>query len=69
MINAVNAEISGSLGGDYEDDLSSGMLRHIVSQKLTDVSECFRGTFRDETSTNFWETTRCNIPEDSHLQG
>jgi hypothetical protein len=30
---------SGSHGGEYEDDLSSGLLRRVVWQKFTDVSE------------------------------
>jgi hypothetical protein len=34
--------LSGSHGGEYEDDLSSGMLRRVVWQKFTDV---FRGAY------------------------
>jgi hypothetical protein len=57
--------------------LSSGMLRRVVWQKLTDVSE-MRTAFiirammvevvsTSETSFSFYQTTRRNIPEDSHL--
>jgi hypothetical protein len=34
-------EITGYHSGEYEDDLSSGMLRREVSKKLTDVSGMF----------------------------
>jgi hypothetical protein len=34
-------EISGSHGGEYEDDLSAGMLRRVVWYKLVDVSDAF----------------------------
>jgi hypothetical protein len=33
------SEISGSQGGKYEDDLSSGMLHYADTLKLTKVSE------------------------------
>jgi hypothetical protein len=49
-----------------------------VSQKLTDVSEVFTAYYiiialmmeavsTSETSVNFYETSRRNIPEDSHI--
>jgi hypothetical protein len=53
--------------------LSSGMLHRVVLHKLTDVSEVFtalsvlmmEAVGPSETSVNFYETTRRNIPEDS----
>jgi hypothetical protein len=32
-------EVSGSYGSKYEDDSSSGMLCHLLSWKLTNISE------------------------------
>jgi hypothetical protein len=53
---------------------SSGMLRRVVWQKLTDISEDFRGaiTLMDTVSTSetlvtLYQTTRRNIPQDRHL--
>jgi hypothetical protein len=34
-------KISGSRGGEYEDDVSFEMLRRAVWQKFTDVSKVF----------------------------
>jgi hypothetical protein len=52
--------------------LSSGMLRRVVWQKLTDISEDFRGaiTLMDTVSTSetlvtLYQTTRHNIPQDN----
>jgi hypothetical protein len=45
-------EISGSHGGEYEDGCRSVMDATSTSEKLT----------------NFYQTTRRNNPEDSHLQ-
>jgi hypothetical protein len=69
------SEISGSHDGEFEDDLSSEILRRVVWLKLTDVSEVLTASMITlmmavstfETSVNFYQTTRCNIPEDSHL--
>jgi hypothetical protein len=46
------------------------MLRRAVSQKFTDVSEVLIAiramiVSSSETSINFYETIRCNIPEDT----
>jgi hypothetical protein len=52
------------------------MLRRVVSQKLADVSEVpiasiiramMKAVSTSETSANFYETTRRNIPEGGHL--
>jgi hypothetical protein len=54
------------------------MVRRVVSHKLTEVSEVLTASIitalmmeavstSSETSVNFHETTRLNIPEDSHL--
>jgi hypothetical protein len=52
------------------------MLGHVVSWKLTDVSEVLTAPIIalmmeavsiSDTSVNFYETTRFNIPEDSHF--
>jgi hypothetical protein len=51
---------TGSDGGEYEG-WPSGMYRHIVTLKLTDVPELFAS----ETSVSFNVTTRRYIPEDS----
>jgi hypothetical protein len=63
--------------------MSSGILRCVVSQKLTDISQVLTGSIMrasklialmteagitSETSVNFYETTRRSILEDSHLQ-
>jgi hypothetical protein len=49
------------------------MLHRVVWYKFTEVSEVL-ATYRmieaaisSETSVNLYQTTRCNIPEDSHL--
>jgi hypothetical protein len=57
--------------------MPSGMLRRVVSQKLTDVSEVFAAIINtrhviqvvivSETSVNFYNTTLRSIPEVSHL--
>jgi hypothetical protein len=41
------------------------MLRRVVSQKLTALMMEAANT--SETSVSFYETTRRNIPEDSHF--
>jgi hypothetical protein len=52
------------------------MLRSVVSSKLTDVSEVLTASIMrammvavstSETSVNFYETARRNIPEHSHI--
>jgi hypothetical protein len=54
------------------------MLRHVVRYKITDVSEVLAASIittglmmeaasTSETSGNFYQTTRRNNPEDSHL--
>jgi hypothetical protein len=60
---------------NQDDWMSSGMLRRVVSQKLTDVLEAvsraialmMEAVSTSETSVNFHKTTRCNIPEGCHL--
>jgi hypothetical protein len=54
--------------------LSSGKLRRVVWYKMTDVSELLTASVlmmktvsTSETSVNIYQTTRCNMPEDSHL--
>jgi hypothetical protein len=44
-------EISGSHGGEYEDD-SSRMMSPVVSYKLTDVSEELTATHRPDDGGN-----------------
>jgi len=56
-------------------NISSGMLRRVSWYKLSDVSEMLIAIIRlmmeetstTETSISFYQTTRRNIPEDSHL--
>jgi hypothetical protein len=50
------------------------MLYRIVWKMLTDVSEELTASIirveavsSSETSINMYQTTRCNVPEDSHL--
>jgi hypothetical protein len=53
------------------------MLRRVLWKKFTDVSEALTASITrtmkietantPETSVNFYQTTRRNIPEDSHL--
>jgi hypothetical protein len=53
------------------------MLRHVVWDNFTEVSEVFTASINrapmmesvstSETSVNFYQTTRRNIPEDRHL--
>jgi hypothetical protein len=56
--------------------LLSGMLRYVISQKLTDVSEVLiassialmiQAVSTSEAPGSFCETARRNIPEESHL--
>lgn len=42
---------------------SSGLLRCVVLQKLTDVSTIMEAVRTSETSVNLHQTTRRNIPE------
>jgi hypothetical protein len=52
------------------------MLRRVVWQKVSEVSEVLAAPITlmmgvastSETSANFYQTTRRNNPEDSHLQ-
>jgi hypothetical protein len=52
------------------------LLRHVVWQKFTDVSEVLSSALNramiaastSETSVNFYQTTRRNSPEDSYLR-
>jgi hypothetical protein len=50
-------EISGSLGGEYED-----VLRSVAPRSLVDVAST------SETSVRCYQTTRRKNPEDSHFQ-
>jgi hypothetical protein len=60
--------------------LSSGLLHHVVWEKFSDVAVVFGASIirtlialmmeaasTPETSVNFYQTTQCNNPEDSHL--
>jgi hypothetical protein len=67
VISLNTVEISGSCDREYGEDYS-GILRRVVSQKLTDVSEVLEAVSTSETSVNLHETTRRKIPDDSHLQ-
>jgi hypothetical protein len=49
--------------------LSSRMLLRVVWWKLTDVVLTMEAVSYSETSVSFYQTTRRNIPEDSHLHG
>jgi hypothetical protein len=62
-------QISSSHSDAYE-----WVFRSVVCEILTDVSEELRAialmmeaVSSSETSVNFYQTTRRNIPEDSHL--
>jgi hypothetical protein len=65
-------EMSGFHNGECEDVLSFGMFRRVVWYKLADVSDAIalimEAVSTSETSVSFSQTTRRNIPEDSHLQ-
>jgi hypothetical protein len=70
------AEISGSHGGEHEHR-SSGTSRPVAWLKLIDVSEVLTASIirtmvtelsTSETSANFNQTTRHNIPEDCNVQ-
>jgi uncharacterized protein YkwD len=73
-------EISGSHGGEYEDNCLLGCCA-VVCQKLTDVSEVLAASMikamlalmmeaasTSKTSVNVYQNTRRGIPEDNHLQ-
>jgi hypothetical protein len=60
--------------------MSSGLLGRVVWYKFKDISEVLAASIikamislmteaanTSETSVNFYQTTRCNNPEDSHL--
>jgi hypothetical protein len=57
-------------GGEYEDDCLLGCCACSLVE-VTDVSEVLalmmEAASTSETSLNFYQTTRCNIPEDSLL--
>jgi hypothetical protein len=71
----MTCEISGSHGGECEDDCS-GILHRVVWYKFTSVSEVLAATIIrameaagfSETSVNIYQTTRRSIPEDSHIR-
>jgi hypothetical protein len=68
-----SGKISGCHGGGYED---------VAPCSPVEVDRCFRGAIirtmmiallmetvcTSKTSVNFYETTRCNIPDGCHLQ-
>jgi hypothetical protein len=63
-----NGKISGSHGSEYEDVFWAvavcslvEIARHLGALKMKAVTT-------SETSDNFYRTTQCSIPEDSHLQ-
>jgi hypothetical protein len=65
-------EISGSHGGEYEHDCLLGCSAvwyrrnfPVLTASITALTMEAVSTY--ETSVNFYENTRRNIPEDSHL--
>jgi hypothetical protein len=60
MNDFVLGDISGSHGGEYEDDCLLGCCAAMIALMMEAAST-------SETSVNFYQTIRCNIPEDSHL--
>jgi hypothetical protein len=73
---SLSCEISGSHGGDYEDVFWVVAPCSLV--EFTDVSEVLAASIiraimmeavsTSQTSVNFYQTTRRNNPEDSHLR-
>jgi hypothetical protein len=55
---SLHCEILGSHGGEYEDDAASIIM--VIALMMEEAST-------SETSVNFYQTTRRNNPEDSHL--
>jgi hypothetical protein len=53
--------ISSSHGDEYEDGLPPGTLRHADALAMEVVTT-------SETSVNFYQSTRNNIPEDGHIR-
>jgi hypothetical protein len=55
----------------FINSICFGMLRLVVWQILTDVSGritlMMEAVSSSESSVNIYQTTRCNIPEDSHF--
>jgi hypothetical protein len=49
--------------------LFSGLLHHVVSIVRAGISLLMEAASISETSVNFYQTTRCNNPEDSHFIG
>jgi hypothetical protein len=76
LLQRAKCKLLGSNGGEYEGDLSSGMLRRVVCYKFTGVSEIVRAIIAlitqaagiYETSLNFYLITRCSIPENTLLR-
>jgi hypothetical protein len=70
-------EISGSRGGNYEDDCLQGCCtlqcgRSLPMRQEVLAASIIRAMMMEavntfEMSVNFYQTTWCNIPEDSHL--
>lgn len=59
--NSYFIELSGSQRGEYDDDMSYEMMRHLTWQKFIDDSEVLAASI-------IRAITRHNIPEDSYLQ-
>jgi hypothetical protein len=52
----------------FWDTASDGLLKLIdVSQMVINVRAMMKAVSTSETSVNFNQITRCNIPSDSHL--
>jgi hypothetical protein len=62
-------KISGSHGGEYEDDRLLGFCAvHSLVENYRLIALMMEAVSTSETSANFYETIRCNIPEGRHLQ-
>jgi hypothetical protein len=60
-------DISGFHGGENEDGCLLGCCAVWSSRSSPDVALMMEAASTTETSVNFYQTTRHNNPEDSHL--
>jgi hypothetical protein len=63
-------EISGSHGGEYEDDCLLGCcaVKSGRDACIVLITLMMEAASTSETSVNFYQTTRRQNPKDSHLQ-